>query len=95
VRCPDVRNKGLAVEGPAGLETVVLLARSTPLPASLNLAELAARLPPSPFHDPREVARLDLAPGRSKVRETLGRNRGVVAGETREIDAPPTAQWVT
>ncbi|MDB5310074.1 MAG: hypothetical protein JWO38_4276 [Gemmataceae bacterium] len=88
VRCPDVRDQGLAVDGPRGLETVVLLARSDPLPASVNLAELTGRLPVSPFRDPGEVAWLDLGPGRMNVRETKSRHRGLSAGETREIDAP-------
>ncbi|MBY0461086.1 MAG: protein kinase [Gemmataceae bacterium] len=88
VRCPDARTKGLAVEGAPGLETAVLLARSSPLPAGVNLAELTGQLPPSPFNDPREVAWLDLGPGRARVHETLGRHRGLTAGDTRTIDTP-------
>jgi hypothetical protein len=88
VHCPDARGEGLVIEGPAGLETAVLLARSDPLPADVDLAGLTGRLPKSPLNHTGEVAWLDLGPGRWKVREVAGRHRGLKPGETRVTDAP-------
>ena len=45
-------------EGASGLETVLLLARRTPLPVEVNkrLPELIGQLPSAPFQHPQEVA---------------------------------------
>ncbi|HEV3262881.1 MAG TPA: protein kinase [Gemmataceae bacterium] len=55
VHSPAQEAKGWPVEGKSGLETVLLLARRTPLPAVVRLARVVDRLPPAPLRDPREV----------------------------------------
>jgi hypothetical protein len=88
VHCPADEDEGLRVIGPQGLETAVLLARSTPLPEEVDLEQLAGKLPPSPLQHPGEVAWLGLAPGEVLARhERPPLNRGVAAGESRKIDA--------
>jgi hypothetical protein len=56
VHSPPEWNGGWPMEGPSGLETVLLLARETPLPAAVNLARILDRIPPSPLRNLREVA---------------------------------------
>jgi hypothetical protein len=85
VHSPEKVSKGWPVEGKKGLETVLLLARSTPLPADMKLAGVVGRLPPTPFRNPREVAVLGFN-GDQPV-EPMGLSRGF-AKEAREIDEP-------
>jgi serine/threonine-protein kinase len=88
VHCPADEGRGLIVEGPPGLETAVLLARSTPLPEDVNLEQLVGKLPPCPHQDPREVVWLGLEPGELLARhERPPLNRGLKAGQSREMDA--------
>ncbi len=55
VHSPGETARGWPMEGPNGLETVLLLARSDPLPADVNLAKVLGKLKPAPLVDPREV----------------------------------------
>jgi hypothetical protein len=49
VHSPEALNEWHPMKGPSGLETILLLARRTPLPTGMDLAELVGRLPPSPL----------------------------------------------
>jgi predicted Ser/Thr protein kinase len=56
VHSPEALDEGHRMSGPGGLETVLLLARRTPLPAGTDLAGLIGPLPSSPLRDVQEVA---------------------------------------
>src|SRR5262249_18635692 len=86
--CPSEKNRGLEVEGPVGLETVVLLARTTPLPRSLDLQKLVGRLPASASTNSREVVWLGQMPGELTARHERILHRSVTAGRSKEIDTP-------
>jgi predicted Ser/Thr protein kinase len=49
VHSPEALDEWHPMEGPGGLETVLLLARRTPLPQGTDLAGLVGPLPPSPL----------------------------------------------
>jgi hypothetical protein len=51
----DKRQRGWEMEGESGLETILLLARRTPLPRSVRLAEVLGKLRPAPLRDPLEL----------------------------------------
>jgi predicted Ser/Thr protein kinase len=55
VDSPGELARGWEMQGPSGLETILLLARQDPLPATVNLAEVLGKLKPAPLVDPREV----------------------------------------
>jgi hypothetical protein len=50
---PTEIERGWPMEGPSGLETILLLARREPL--DVKLAEVLGKLKPAPFDNPREV----------------------------------------
>ena len=56
----------------AGMETLVLLARETPLPDGVDLRQLFAGLPTQPVEDPKALVIFD---GGKAVRAEGGRNR--------------------
>jgi hypothetical protein len=82
---PPEADNTLAVEGPSGLETAILLARRTPLPATTDLAALIGSLPPAPLRDPREVALLVGVPGSPVRIVNPGLHRGL-GHEAKRID---------
>jgi hypothetical protein len=88
VHCPAQPNRGLIVEGPSGLETVVVLARATPLLKPHDLRQLADRLPASSLTNEREVVWLGQQPGEALARHERILHRGVTPGKSREIDLP-------
>jgi serine/threonine protein kinase len=54
---PQLANRWMPIDaGPAGTETVILLARPTPLPAEVDLSGLLGELPPQPLPDEMAVA---------------------------------------
>src|SRR5262249_25362562 len=55
VRSPPALNKGWPADDRAGLDTILVLARRTPWPAGLNLAERMGRVPTAPVSEPGEV----------------------------------------
>lgn len=73
VVCPSSRKEGIEAGPPVGLQTFVMLARRTPLPAGVNLKGLLAKLPHGPL----------LSTDIASVRPQL---RGVVAGRTKSLD---------
>jgi hypothetical protein len=84
---PAELDRGWPMEGPPGLETALLLVRSSPLPQGLNLADLIGHLPASPLRDPREVAVLGFDPGQPVGTIDHGAHRGV-AEQAERIDDP-------
>jgi predicted Ser/Thr protein kinase len=84
---PPELDRGWPVEGPSGLETIVMLARRTPLPPQTDLAALIGRLPPSPLRDEHEVAVRGFDRGQSVDAIDIGLHRGP-ARESRRIDEP-------
>jgi predicted Ser/Thr protein kinase len=84
VHSPPEIEKGWPIEGPSGLETVLLLARRTPLPAEVKLAEVLGKIPPAPLGpDLREVVVRGF--DRDRPSEPMDLHRRP-AKEAREID---------
>ena len=59
VSLPERPDDGWPIEGPGGMETLVLLARREPMPADLDLAAMLAGLPGQPALDNRALAWFD------------------------------------
>jgi serine/threonine protein kinase len=53
---PEASDHGWPLEGAAGMETLVVLARKTPLPKQLDLQVYFQNLPLQPVQDPRAIA---------------------------------------
>jgi predicted Ser/Thr protein kinase len=87
VHSPAALDKGHRMEGPGGLETVLLLARRTPLPAGTDLMALIGESPPSPLRDVLEVARGGFDEGQPIEALPMGQHRGIGA-EAGKIDEP-------
>jgi predicted Ser/Thr protein kinase len=85
VHSPEALDEGHMMSGSGGLETVLLLARRTPLPSGVDLPGLVGPLPPAPLRDAREVAVRGFDEGQAT--ETLGvaLHRGI-ADEAHKID---------
>lgn len=64
VSSPAQWNRGWEMEGPSGLETILLLARRTPLPEDVQLVDRIGQLAPAPFVNPGEVQKRGLVQGR-------------------------------
>jgi serine/threonine-protein kinase len=79
--------KGWELDAMDGLETVLLLARRTPLPPDLNLADLIGQLPPTPLRHPGELAVRGGDEGQPIDSLNLGENRGLEK-EAAAIDDP-------
>lgn len=74
-----------------GLETIVLLARATPLGADAALGTVFASLPATRMRHQEEVGILGLDRGKAGVSSLVSRNRGTEE-EAREVDAPLVAR---
>jgi hypothetical protein len=74
-----------------GLETVLLLARRTPLPEDIQLGSLIGSLPPTKVRQRDEVGVLGIDRGSNAVSSLVARNRGT-AEEAREVDQPLLAR---
>ena len=55
VSLPKVADQGWPMQGPSGMETLILLSRETPLPSDVDLSYLLAGLPNQPMQDPRAL----------------------------------------
>jgi serine/threonine protein kinase len=84
---PEAVDEGHKMTGPSGLETVLLLARHTPLPPGTDLAGLLGQLPPSPLRDVREVAVRGFDEGQPTETLRVGQHRGI-GDEPDKIDDP-------
>jgi hypothetical protein len=87
LQSPSVADKGWRVGGKSGLDTILLLARRTPLPAEVSLGELFAALPPTRYHSPQEWAVRGFDAGQPVGFLNLGTNRGPEE-EAGKIDDP-------
>lgn len=56
---PERLDEGWPVSGPPGMQTLVLLARETPLPSTADLPSLLAGLPRQPAQSPQAIVWLD------------------------------------
>ncbi len=87
VHSPAALDEWLNLEGSGGLETVMLLARRTPLAPNTDLAALIGKLPPSKLRHDLNVAMLGFDEGRATESLRPGRDRGI--GESPEkVDDP-------
>jgi serine/threonine protein kinase len=81
VRCPKREGKGFPVRGKSGLVTALLLARREPLPASVDLADILARLKgkweKAPSPGLMEVVVRGFDRGELNEAVSLNRNRGL------------------
>ncbi len=84
---PPELHKGWPVEGPSGLETILMLARRTPLSADADLAAVIGKLPRAPLRNPLEVAMHGFNIGQPVNAIDRGLNRGP-AKEAKQIDEP-------
>jgi serine/threonine protein kinase len=84
---PPELDKGWPVEGPSGLETILMLARRTPLPAGIDLTAETGTLPPAPLRDPLEVAVRGFDADQPVEAIDQGTNRGP-GKEAKQIDEP-------
>jgi serine/threonine protein kinase len=87
VHFPPEVDHGLPMEGPDGLETALLLARNTPLPADFDLKALLGAGAPAPLRDPHEVAVRGFDQGGAAFEPRLEQFRGL-GKEAERIDEP-------
>jgi hypothetical protein len=88
IRCPAEEKKAFrAAAGPAGMQHVVILARTTPLEPAGTLQSAFADLPHSPLTADRDVARYFDWSGGERVRCGLvrGLDRSLAAGELVDL----------
>src|SRR5262249_43146045 len=84
---PSVLGNGWQFSPPGGMETVLLLARRTPLGANTRLDSLLAAPPPAKVRRPDEVLVLALDRGAGAATALAARNRGPEE-EARATEAP-------
>jgi hypothetical protein len=84
---PDDESKGWPLDDKDGLETIVLLARRTPLPAGVKLGAVIGKMPRVPLGDPAEVAVRVFDPGQPVGHINVGQKRGFQKG-AQDIDDP-------
>jgi tRNA A-37 threonylcarbamoyl transferase component Bud32 len=87
VHSPEALDEGHKMGGPGGLETVLLLARRTPLPPGRDVTTLIGTLPASPLRDEREFAVRGFDEGRPTEALRVGLHRGIDA-MANTIDDP-------
>jgi hypothetical protein len=87
VQSPGAADDGWKVGGKSGLDTILLLARRTPLPADSSLGEIIGPLPPTRAHNPREWALRGFDRGQEVSFLNLGDNRAPEE-EAARIDDP-------
>ena len=106
VHSPESLEEGWPLEGPSGLETALLLARETPLPADVNLGKILGNIPPSPFRDPGEyavrgynkeltIAPIDVKRGLAKVAAKIDdKDRKYYEREVKPLFADPRVEFI-
>jgi hypothetical protein len=87
VHSPERVTRGWPADDQEGLETVLLLARRTPLPADRSVRKLIGEVPSAKLNDPHELALLSLDRGRGMGTIDFSENRGIKK-KAQEIDAP-------
>jgi hypothetical protein len=84
---PSSRRRGWEMAGAKGLETILLLARRTPLPEDVPLPQVIGRMPPAPFLRPNQWALRGSDDQQPIGLIDLGGDRGP-EHEAKEIDNP-------
>jgi eukaryotic-like serine/threonine-protein kinase len=87
VESPAALDEGHPMKGAGGLETVLLLARRTPLAEGTNLAGLIGPLSPSPLRNELEIAKRGGDEGQPIVTLNVNMHRSI-DDETAKIDDP-------
>ena len=83
VNLPSAIDEGWPIKGPAGMETLLLLARDEPLPSGFDVAKELADLPVQPMLDERSLVWFDHGTLVTKEQDQL---RGVAFDEQARID---------
>jgi hypothetical protein len=87
VHSPEALDEWHPMKGPSGLETILLLARRTPLPSGMDLAGLAGQAPRSPYRPHLAFATLGLDEGQPLESLRVDSVRGI--GENADkLDDP-------
>jgi serine/threonine protein kinase len=84
---PELRAQGWEVGPPCGLETILLLARTTPLPAEVKLAGVIGRMPATRLRHPQEFITRGYDRGRPTELAPYDSHRGG-SSEAKQIDEP-------
>jgi hypothetical protein len=87
VHSPTGENRRWPMDNVDGLETVLLLARRTPLPGSVDLVRLIGRPPTARLRDSREWAVRGGDEGQTVDFQDVGMERGI-RSESVEVDEP-------
>jgi len=87
VHSPEALDEGHPMNGPSGLETVLLLVARKPLPPGTDLAGLVGTFPTSPMHNPLELAVRGFDEGQPVVTIKIDQNRGIGEVPARIDDA--------
>lgn len=87
VHSPPELNRGYRMKGGSGLETALMLARATPLPADTDLAKLVA-LPAGKLRNPREVAWLEHGGNLTAARFVRAVHRDLDVEQSARIEEP-------
>jgi serine/threonine protein kinase len=87
IHSPTSPTRTWPLDNEDGLETVLLLARRTPLPESVDLAALIGQPPRARLRNPREWAVRGGDEGEAVDFQDLGRERGI-RSESVEVDEP-------
>jgi hypothetical protein len=85
---PATLSGGWPVAGTSGLETAMLLARSSPIPGELDLAREIGTLPASQLRDAREVSWLEFSAGQKVPQRRKALFRDLDTSTTQVIDDP-------
>jgi len=87
IALPAEVDRGWPMTGPAGMETIVLLARESPLPEETDLRQLLGEVKPTsyPIQHPQAIVEFD--DGRV-VTEVADRDRAPQFFDTQQIDDP-------
>ena len=87
IQSPPGQTQGWRVGGRSGLDTILLLARRTPLPEDVLLASLIGKLPATRLRNPKEWAIRGAETGQSVAALNRGGDRGP-EDEAAAIDDP-------
>jgi hypothetical protein len=87
VHSPVGEGLGWPFDKHGGLETILMLARRTPLPETAGLAAELRKVPSAPLRNKEELGVLDLHGGEASAATLLAQHRGI-EDEARQVDDP-------
>jgi hypothetical protein len=82
---PRELDRAWPLSGGAGMETILLLARDTPLPASVDVERAVAGLQPQKMQNPESLVEFDRG---HPVTESMDHSRGALFFDPQRIDEP-------